>query len=337
MHSERIHPPLLRRSGWIAWCQRWAAINKGPRWKASRTIKKLKILSWSFKKRSWFRSSVLACLSPLVSLTGMIWLRKSQTVLAKMPKWSRRNGISVEEILATILEKVDDPVPHSLAHEYLAALNAPVIYTTNWDNVIEGTYHRLSKPYNLVEKSSDFLNLRSWDPTIIKYHGSLSHPKTLVVTESDYYERFGTDSPFDIRLRSDLLEKSLLFLGYSLRDYNVRYLLNRVQKTLSAVVVDPPPSYFVAIHTDEVFETVLAKNNIVTINLDSAKEFLPFMKHLVHNVSDLRDARWQERPTIIIIQGRARRPCLVSLRRTWGCSNLRLPQQTSSKIPYSQT
>jgi len=193
----------------------------------------------------------------------------------------------VEEILATILEKADEPVPESLAHEYLAALDAPVIYTTNWDNIIEGTYDRLSKPYNLVEKATDFLDLRSWEPTIIKYHGSLQHPKTLVVTESDYYERFGIDSPFDIRLRSDLMEKSLLFLGYSLRDYNVRYLWNRVQRTLSAFVADrPPPSYFIAIHKDEVFQTVLAKNNIVTINLDSAMKFLPFMKYLADSVRD---------------------------------------------------
>jgi hypothetical protein len=200
-----------------------------------------------------------------------------------------RGTAKIEEVLATILDRADEPVPHSTAHEYLVALDAPVIYTTNWDNVIEGTYDHLSKSYNLVETANDFLYLRPWKPTIIKYHGSLRHPKTLVVTESDYYERFGTDSPFDIRLRSDLMEKSLLFLGYSLRDYNVRYLWNRVQKTLSAVVADrPPPSYFVAVHRDEVFETVLAKNNIVTINLDSAKQFVPFMKHLVSSVSNSR-------------------------------------------------
>jgi len=191
----------------------------------------------------------------------------------------------VEDILANILVKADEPVPHSLVHEFLVSLNAPVIYTTNWDNMIEGTYDQLSKPYNLVETASDFFHIRSGVATVIKYHGSLRHPDTLVVTESDYYERFGTDSPFDIRLRSDLMEKSLLFLGYSLRDYNIRYLWNRVQKTLSTIVSDqPPPSYFVSVHKDEVFETVLSKNNIVTINLDTESQFLQFMEHLAHSI-----------------------------------------------------
>jgi hypothetical protein len=198
-----------------------------------------------------------------------------------------KGSAEVEDILAIIIDKSDESIIESPTHEYLAALDAPVIYTTNWDDIIEGTYDRLSKPYNLVEKAADFLNISPSKPTIIKYHGSLHHPETLVVTESNYYERFGTDSPFDIRLRSDLMDKSLLFLGYSLRDYNVRYLWSRVQKTLSAVVDDrPPPSYFIAVHKDEVFEAVLAKNNIVTINLNSEMQFLPFMNYLADKVSD---------------------------------------------------
>ena len=35
---------------------------------------------------------------------------------------------------------------------------------------------------------------------------------------------------------------------------------------------------------DEIFETVLEKNNIITIGLDSPKEFSDFMKHLATNV-----------------------------------------------------
>ncbi|MBN1267902.1 MAG: SIR2 family protein [Anaerolineales bacterium] len=209
-------------------------------------------------------------------------IREIRDLLVAIEYLFIKGAARAEDILAKIVDK--DPVPESRTHECLAAFNAPEIYTTNWDNVIEGTYDRLGKPYNLVEKAADFLCIESFKPTIIKYHGSLHHPRTLVVTESDFYERFGTDSPFDIRLRSDLMEKSLLFLGYSLRDYNVRYLWNRVQKTLSAFINDPPPpSYFVSIHRDEVFETVLAKNNIVTINLDSEDKFLPFMEFVAEN------------------------------------------------------
>lgn len=193
----------------------------------------------------------------------------------------------VRDILSEILHKTVDPSVVSRPHEYLAMWDAPTIYTTNWDDVIELTHDRLSKPYNLVETPSDFLNLDPTATTIIKYHGSLRHPETLVITESDYYDRFGIDSPFDIRLRADLVEKSLLFLGYSFRDYNVRYIWNRVQKRLSHVLgpdLKPPPSYFVSVSKDRVLETVLMKHNIVTINLDSKETFPGFLEFLARKL-----------------------------------------------------
>ena len=194
----------------------------------------------------------------------------------------------VRDILSDILHKAVDPsslISHQ--HECLAMWDAPTIYTTNWDDVIEFTYDRLSKPYNLVETASDFLNLDPTATTIIKYHGSLRHPDTLVITESDYYDRFGIDSPFDIRLRADLVEKSLLFLGYSFRDYNVRYIWNRAQKMLGHVLgpgTKPPPSYFVSVSQDRVFETVLRKNNIVTIDIDSKEAFPGFLEFLTDHI-----------------------------------------------------
>ena len=194
----------------------------------------------------------------------------------------------VNDILSDILQKAIDSSVQSHRHECLAQFDAPTIYTTNWDNVIEHTYDRLSRPYNLVETASDFLRLDPSITTIIKYHGSLSHPETLVITESDYYDRFGIDSPFDLRLRADLMEKSLLFLGYSLRDYNVRYIWNRAQKTLNRVLdsgAKPPPSYFVSVSRDNVFETVLSKNNIITINLDSKDQFPIFLEYLANNLN----------------------------------------------------
>jgi hypothetical protein len=190
----------------------------------------------------------------------------------------------VRDILLDLINKPIDQSIKSRQHECLVQLDTPTIYTTNWDNIIEMTYDRLSKPYNLVERASDFLAIDPSITTIIKYHGSLRHPETLVITESDYYDRFGIDSPFDIRLRADLLESSLLFLGYSLRDYNVRYIWNRTQKILSGALQSkkkPPPSYFISVSRDKIFETVLRKNNIIIVNLDTKEEFPCFLEYLV--------------------------------------------------------
>jgi len=195
----------------------------------------------------------------------------------------KRKGIN--DILKNFLKISENSLDIPETHKNLIKLGAPIIYTTNWDNLIELTYKKLEKPYKVVETLEDFQTLKVNTPTIFKFHGSLTYPDSLVITESNYYERFGIDSPFDIRFRSDLFERSLLLLGTSFKDYNLRYLWNRTQKTLTNTLgYKPPSSYLVAVDKDIIREAVLKENNIITINLDNIDEFPKFLKYLADNV-----------------------------------------------------
>ena len=63
---------------------------------------------------------------------------------------------------------------------------------------------------------------------IIKFHGDFDDDSSLVLTESSFFIALDFESPLDIKLRSDSLEKSLLFIGYSLSDINIRYMLYKL-------------------------------------------------------------------------------------------------------------
>jgi hypothetical protein len=65
---------------------------------------------------------------------------------------------------------------------------------------------------------------------IVKLHGDLTVPSGMVFTETSYFERLSFESPLDVKLRADALGKSLLFIGYSLADINIRYLMFRLQR-----------------------------------------------------------------------------------------------------------
>ena len=198
----------------------------------------------------------------------------------------KQNRKGINEILKKFLKISEDSLEIPKTHKNLIRLGAPIIYTTNWDTLIELTYKRMNKPYKVVETVEDFQHLQLNTPTLIKFHGSLTHPDSLVITETNYYERFGIDSPFDIRFRSDLLERSMLLLGTSFRDYNLRYLWNRTQKALTkALGKKPPSSYFVAVERDIIREEVLKKYNILTINLENIDEFPNFLKYLADKVA----------------------------------------------------
>jgi hypothetical protein len=67
----------------------------------------------------------------------------------------------------------------------------------------------------------------------------LSTPSSATVTlvsasadpgETSCFERMRFETPLDIKLRSDSLGRTILFLGYSLNDMNIRFLLYRLHQ-----------------------------------------------------------------------------------------------------------
>lgn len=106
----------------------------------------------------------------------------------------------------------------STAHIELVNLNAPQIYTTNYDEEIEKTFRRLLQPYASVALPKHIAGADRTKTQIVKYHGDLRFDATLVLTESSYYNRLEFESPLDLKFRSDLLGRSVLFIGYSFRE-----------------------------------------------------------------------------------------------------------------------
>jgi hypothetical protein len=126
----------------------------------------------------------------------------------------------------------------------ILALELRATYTTNQDNVLEVAAAHYGRPIVVVSTLEDLRQVRPGDRVLYKFHGSLEHPETLVFTESQYQARMAAPDHFlDIRLRSDLLTKSLLFVGYSFRDPNLRALLKDLATRFPGSL---PGSYLIA-------------------------------------------------------------------------------------------
>lgn len=65
---------------------------------------------------------------------------------------------------------------------------------------------------------------------VIKFHGDLNAPNEMVLSESHYEKRMRLESAMDLRLRSDILGRAILFVGYSFRDPNIAYLFRTVNE-----------------------------------------------------------------------------------------------------------
>ncbi len=134
------------------------------------------------------------------------------------------------------------------AHRLLVSTMAGAIYTTNQDNLFELIAAHHGRPYRRVVTLDDMAEAMPGERLLYKFHGDLDVSASLVFGARSYRERIAVeDHPLDIRLKSDLLGKRLLFLGYSFRDENVSKLFDQVQRTFGGTL---PKSYLLAFDSD---------------------------------------------------------------------------------------
>lgn len=124
----------------------------------------------------------------------------------------------------------DEKIKESKIHQLLIKLNFPIIYTTNYDHCLEKAFELSGKKIKKIVDIDDLIGIKTNDLQIIKFHGDIDKKGSLVLAEADYFDRLNFESPLDIKLRADMLGKSILFLGYSLTDINIRLLIYKLDQ-----------------------------------------------------------------------------------------------------------
>jgi hypothetical protein len=186
-------------------------------------------------------------------------MRVSQYVEAKLG-----DGALYRKVRATF----NAMYPPTSLHVFLARMAAilrerdvprQVILTTNYDDALERAFEALGEPYELLwyeakePHSGRFVHARNGvgepilvpneyaelDPdertVIVKLHGAMvrsaAAQDSYVITEDDYINyitRSDIVSQLPTVLRTRISEHHLLFLGYSMRDWNLRVVLERL-------------------------------------------------------------------------------------------------------------
>lgn len=169
--------------------------------------------------------------------------------------------------------RTDDETTDSSPHIELLNLGAPQVYTTNFDEMIEQTFYELEQPVEVVVLPRDVAVADAHQTQVVKYHGDLRFDDTLVVTESQYWTRLDFESPMDLKFRSDILGRSVLFMGYSFSDINIRVIWFKLMQMMRDVPEkDRLPSYIVRLDSNPVLEALFAEVGLQTIVLDPSGE-----------------------------------------------------------------
>jgi hypothetical protein len=173
----------------------------------------------------------------------------------------------------------DSKIRNSKVHNQIVDLEFRFIYTTNYDRNIERIFDLRGVRYAKVINAKDIADANPDLPHIVKFHGDFEDDNSIILAESDYFERLNFETPLDVKFRSDILGRTILFVGYSLADINMRLLLYRMQKmwVQSGYEKDRPPSYMFMTRPDAVQQRVLQSWGVQTItrDVDKVEDALP--------------------------------------------------------------
>lgn len=126
-------------------------------------------------------------------------------------------------------------------HETIAALPFRYVITTNFDKLMERAFESARPPKTphvaLYKRHGDQVGFPLGTvraPVVYKLHGTVDEPRTMVVTEDDVVEflacAFVGDPPLPPSFKALFVENSILFIGYGLKDWNVRVLLRAIRE-----------------------------------------------------------------------------------------------------------
>ena len=177
----------------------------------------------------------------------------------------------------------------------------PLVVTTNYDDMMERAYQEVGEPYDIVfyrpnEVAAGSFHHRQYGavhstkiepansyphrfcedrPTVLKIHGTIDRTSSpadarFVITEDqyiDYLAQGALENLLPATLLAKLQNHYLLFLGYSLRDWNLRVFLRKLRNW------NRFRSWAVLLHSDDAEAKFWQHNGVDIVPLD-LKEYV---------------------------------------------------------------
>ncbi len=120
-------------------------------------------------------------------------------------------------------------VPNSI-HREMLNLNPSSFITTNFDSLLEDAATQYCQSFKVIARDEDVPRIFG-DRFILKLHGDFQNDN-FVLKEEDYLNYSENFKLMETLAKSIFSTNTVVFIGYSLNDYNIRLILNWVKTLL---------------------------------------------------------------------------------------------------------
>lgn len=161
--------------------------------------------------------------------------------LAALAQWHIRETGNATGVRNVIKREIgaDRDIPETA--RILSRFPVRHIWTTNYDRIIERSFAEISRPIDVVSGAKDLaLKVSPGATRLYKMHGSIERLDDIVISTDDYELYRSKRGAFLPLLQAHLSGMSMLFVGLSLADPNIRHVLLLIRESFT----DAPPEHF---------------------------------------------------------------------------------------------
>ncbi len=159
-------------------------------------------------------------------------------------------------------EYFPDYIIPSKIHKLIFEINPHVIITTNWDNILERAIEENAYIFDVICSDKDLVK-SSLQNKLIKMHGDFKN-HNIVFKEDDYINYQYNCPLLENYIKSILSTHTVLFIGYSYNDINLKQILKWVQNHSDV----RPPMYLAMFNSNPSQSKYLENHGITTLVLN---------------------------------------------------------------------
>lgn len=154
-----------------------------------------------------------------------------------------------------------DHLSPSKIHEIILDINPHIILTTNWDGIIEKAIEENAYVYDVICSDTDLVK-SSLPNKLVKMHGDFKN-NNIVFKEDDYINYQFNFPLIENYVKSILSTHTILFIGYSYNDINLKQILNWIKNHSNV----RPPMYLATFEENKTQHKYLENHGISSITL----------------------------------------------------------------------